>query len=255
MQSYHCFIHREALASKELGEDLHDVLNTAVKMINFIKASALNTRLFQALCAEMGSEHEHLLLHTEVRWLSRGKVLQRLLELREEVNTFLISKNSALAEKFDDPHWVAKLSYLVDMFGFLNDLNLGLQGKDNDLFRHMHKMSAFVKKLQHWRLRVGQGRMDMFSCLTDVCNLAENDTDSVSAAILPIITHHLDLLITKFKQYFPNEERYDIEWVRNPFVVDVNKLSLSADDESKLIEISCDGNLKAKFQEVRLSDF
>ena len=253
--SYHCFIHREALASKELGEDLHEVLNSAVRMINFIKASALNTRMFEVLCAEMGSEHVHLLLHTEVRWLSRGKVLQRLLELREEVHTFLNSKNSSLAEKLDDQHWVAKLSYLVDIFGFLNDLNLGLQGRDSDLFRHMDMINAFVKKLQHWRLRVGQGRMDMFSCLTDVCNSDTSDADAVSAAILPIISHHLDLLITKFNQYFPNQERDDIEWVRNPFVVDIEKLSLSADDESKLIELSCDRNLKAKFQEVRLSDF
>ena len=135
-------------------------------------------------------------------------------------------------------HWVAKLSYLVDIFGFLNDLNLGLQGRDSDLFRHMDKISAFVKKLQHWRLRVDQGRMDIFACFTDVCNSDTSDTDAVSATILPIISHHLDLLNTKFNQYFPNQGRDDIEWVRNPFAVDIDKLSPSANYESKLIELS-----------------
>ena len=32
----HCFIHREALVSKELSEDLHEVLNNIMKAVNFI---------------------------------------------------------------------------------------------------------------------------------------------------------------------------------------------------------------------------
>ena len=37
----------------------------------------------------MGTEHTVLLFHTNVRWLSRGKVFNRLFELRYEVLTFL----------------------------------------------------------------------------------------------------------------------------------------------------------------------
>ncbi len=58
------------------------VLNDAVKAIKFIKSRPLNARLFSRLCDGMGSEHTELLLHTEVRWLSRGQVLNRLFELR-----------------------------------------------------------------------------------------------------------------------------------------------------------------------------
>lgn len=68
---------------------LKSVLDQSVNIVNTIKTKALNTRLLKALCEEMGSEHTKLLFHTEVRWLSRGKVLTRLFELRDEVMLFL----------------------------------------------------------------------------------------------------------------------------------------------------------------------
>lgn len=85
----HCNLHREVLVSKSLPESLKTVLDKAVKVVNYIKTRPLQTRLFQKLCEEMGSLHKSLLLHTEVRWLSRGKVLTRLVELRNEVTIYI----------------------------------------------------------------------------------------------------------------------------------------------------------------------
>jgi hypothetical protein len=65
------------------------VLSEVVKIVNYIKANALNSRLFAVLCDEMGADHKKLLLHAEVRWLSRGKVLSRVFELRNELVEFL----------------------------------------------------------------------------------------------------------------------------------------------------------------------
>jgi hypothetical protein len=45
--------------------------------LNFIRASALNHREFVALLGEIESEHGEIIYHTNVRWLSRGSVLQR----------------------------------------------------------------------------------------------------------------------------------------------------------------------------------
>ncbi len=84
VQWTHCVIHREALASKKMNPVLHDVLNDSVKVINFIKSRPFNARLFLCLCENTRAEHTQLLLHTEVRWLSRGRILKKLSELQSE---------------------------------------------------------------------------------------------------------------------------------------------------------------------------
>ena len=94
-ESTHCIIHREMLATKKMLPDLKRVLDYVVKIINYIKARALNSRLFKQLCEEM-DKHKHLLLYTEIRWLSCGKSLARVFELREPLERFLSEKKSPL---------------------------------------------------------------------------------------------------------------------------------------------------------------
>ncbi|XP_072400241.1 zinc finger BED domain-containing protein 5-like [Diabrotica undecimpunctata] len=84
----HCCIHREALVAKTFPEPLQKILNEVVQIVNYIKTRPLQSRLFSLVCKEIGSEHEHL-IHMEVRWLSRGRILTRFFELRDEVCVFL----------------------------------------------------------------------------------------------------------------------------------------------------------------------
>ena len=62
----HCFLHRYALASKTLPENLRQVLSDSVKIVNLIRVGSLNHRIFKK-CQEMGAEYKVLLYHTEVR--------------------------------------------------------------------------------------------------------------------------------------------------------------------------------------------
>ncbi len=48
VESTHCFIHREAVVSKELGVDLHEVLNSIVKAVNYIKTRPMKSRFFSS---------------------------------------------------------------------------------------------------------------------------------------------------------------------------------------------------------------
>lgn len=69
-----------SIGCKTLPECFTLTMKTAIKVVNFIKKSALNTRLLQQLCSDMNFEHETLLFHTEVRWLSKGNMMSRLYE-------------------------------------------------------------------------------------------------------------------------------------------------------------------------------
>ena len=84
----HCMIHRYALASKALPPKLKATLDDVTHMVNYIKSSALNTRLFRLFCQEFEDDHDALLFHTEVRWLSRGNMLSRVNSLRNEMAEF-----------------------------------------------------------------------------------------------------------------------------------------------------------------------
>jgi hypothetical protein len=129
-----------------MSDSLKNVSNTSVKMVNFIKSRPLQSRLFEKLCEEMGSIHKSLPPHTEVRWLSRGKVLTRLVELREVAAIFL-DENSDLAKSLRDEEFIPKLTYLAHIFSKLNELNLYLQGTEGaDIVAVHDKTRGFIKK-------------------------------------------------------------------------------------------------------------
>jgi len=154
----HCIIHRQALASKTLPKDLAFAMKISIQLVNAVKNSALNTRVFQKLCANMDAEHETLLFHTETRWLSKGNMLARLFELREELKVFLIDKGmNYLHEQLCEPKIEMQLAYLPDKFAHLNHLNLQLQGSGNvklegsaNIFVFEDKVRAFVCKINLW---------------------------------------------------------------------------------------------------------
>ena len=108
----HCILHREALVTKKLKlnadkagsqqNELSNVLWEVVHIVNSIRKSAKQQRLFSKLCREMSSSSKKLILHSEVRWLSSGKVLCRVFELREELKAFYTEQSNPKANKYRD---------------------------------------------------------------------------------------------------------------------------------------------------------
>ncbi|XP_068232139.1 zinc finger BED domain-containing protein 5-like [Palaemon carinicauda] len=148
-------IFTEALVAKTCGEELPEVLNQAVKMVNFIKSKPLKKRVFQKMCQEMGVVHISLILHTDIRWLSRGRVLNRVLELEEELKTFFQEERHDIFIKLlENSTWCLKLSYLADIFMKMNELNLSMQGRLEGIVTSVNKMKGFQRKLKSWKSAV-----------------------------------------------------------------------------------------------------
>ena len=86
---------------------LDHVTKTVVKLVNWIRARVLNHHQFIKLLKESGAEHTDVLYHSNVRWLSLGKVLHRVWELRGEIMTFLgnVGKADEFAE-LQDLDWM-----------------------------------------------------------------------------------------------------------------------------------------------------
>lgn len=240
--SLHCMIHRQALASRTLPSDLQFALNITIKMVNFVKKSALNTRLFSKLCKDMSADNTTLLYHTDVRWLSKGNMLSRVFQLREELTEFFARQREELAAYFNDPSFIQRLAYLADIFEKLNSLNLSMQGSKTTIINLYDSINAFMEKLALWKMHTKDSVFIMFDRLPSVVDA--NNLTNISAEV----TEHLCKLEEELNHYFP--ERTDmtenLKIVRNPFNANFSSLPVHLQEE--FIDLKNDSTMKTVFE-------
>ncbi|XP_071054686.1 zinc finger BED domain-containing protein 5-like [Onthophagus taurus] len=246
-------IHREALVAKTLPTELISVLEDVIKIVNYIKSRPLKSRLFKELCDSMEANYNCLLLHSEVRWLSRGRVLARAYELREELCVFFkeettmgekekrrILKTQQFYDCLSNELWCAKLAYLEHTFSHLNHLNSSLQGRHENILTSTDKLTAFSNKLCLWSKKVGENNLEMFAKIPDGNSLVKS---------------HLDTLQQAVAKYFPSIHIEKHDWIRNPFTGNTSYSNLCLEEEEELISLSSDRTLKLKYSELPLNTF
>ena len=67
----------------------NDALNVVLKVVNHIKSRSLRDRFFRKFCNKSREELVRLVLHTEVRGLSKGNCLQHFIALCDSIIAFL----------------------------------------------------------------------------------------------------------------------------------------------------------------------
>ncbi|KII72537.1 hypothetical protein RF11_04352 [Thelohanellus kitauei] len=155
------------------------------------------------MCRETESKHKHLLLHREVCWLSRGRVVQHVYELRDDLLIFLNQHNQSMAQFITYKIWVARLDYLADIFNILNRINLSLQDPDTNVLKCMIKSMPSGRKFAY-------GRDNVLDYFLTVGNIS-------TAIIAGTVLNHLQQLLGYFYHYFGDEDVSELSWIRNPF--------------------------------------
>ncbi len=127
------YLLQEALCAKTL--DFGHVMNVVTKLTNLIRCGnrALSHRKFTAFLDEVSAAYGDLLMHTDIRWMSRGKCLERFFALRNEIPLFLEDNvkldTSYYCCKLRNPEFLCDMAFLTDMTVHLNNLNTHLQGR------------------------------------------------------------------------------------------------------------------------------
>ncbi|GFX90684.1 SCAN domain-containing protein 3 [Trichonephila clavipes] len=237
----HCFVHREALVTKFLPSDLKIVLEQCVKMVNYIKSRPLKSRLFSKLCQAMEAKYESLLLHTEVRWLSRGKVISRVLKLKDQMKIFFEqNKNYEFVHLLEDKIWCTKLAYLSDIFVIFNNINSSMQGPNENILNSTDKLVGFKKQITLWKNKAQEGNLEKFESVPK---------DSYKTIKL-IVVDHLTTFEERIIHYFPKLNIKKFDWARNPFLITYTSVfDLTLNEEEELILLSNNRDLILKHSE------
>ena len=213
---YHCIIHQQVLCSKRLNTK--EVMDVAFKIANSIRARALQRRLFK-----QESEGKELLLHTDVRWLSSSKFLQRFRYLLQDIKAFLHSRGDDYA-KLDNLVWMNDLAFLADFTGRLSALNLQLQGKSKSISELISAIGAFKMQIPSLISDLEEKRFNFFS---NIKNHLQNYPHTIWNPGKYVIEIHV--VSHEFEAGFSDFKKIEgiVEYMSYPFKSDLNVSTIS----------------------------
>ena len=141
MVTVHCVLHRTHLVAKKLSGGLHKALMVCIRLISKIKSHPLNSRVFAKLCEKNDETANQLLMHTEVRWLSRGDSLQRLVDIFDSTVEFLGVVAPLLCHELKKCK--EHLLYLADFYSKFNEIQKLLKAGMLQSFKHGQSLWVF----------------------------------------------------------------------------------------------------------------
>ena len=249
----HCMIHRQVLATKTLPQEFQETMSNVVNAVNFVKGCALNSRLFKKLCSELDAPNDVLLYHTDVRWLSKGKVLKRVFDLRNELKTFFNKKSKSQFEAlFGDKNQLHKIAYLVDIFTILNNFNVSLQGPNATCLDLSERIRAFQLKLKLWQKKLDENKLYMLSNLSAFFEENDIEQETMNKTILSV-KDHFTILEEEISRYFPNLPDMPFALARCPFTLKVKDVPENAQEE--FIDLITSDAAKNDFSSMSVSKF
>ena len=159
----------------------------------------------------MGVQHNVVLNQTNIRWFSRGHVLTRVFEFRDEIMLVFCEKSNNLCEIFESREFVISLAFLADIFSHLNDLNIKMQGTGVTVMNTGEEINAFVQKLALWKRKGIKTILQVF--LTWIIYLKSNRMKILAMIrIYGDIITQLENMMEIFTNYFKDTEP-NLNWI------------------------------------------
>jgi hypothetical protein len=244
---FHCIIHQQALCGKFLGAD--SVMSVIISTVNFIRKTGLNHRQFKSFLEMIEAEYGDLLYHTEVRWLSRGKVLKRFFELRTEIDIFMFEKLKPVPE-LSNSKWLWRLAFLTDITDHLNVLNKKLQGRDKLVNHLYYDIVSFETKLDLFKNHIIQYKFTHFSCCDSLSKTLPKNIFPLEDCI-----NNIEILRKSFADRFIDfkEQSKVFKLFQNPIEIPINEVD--DDFQLELIDLQANDELKAIFKNENLISF
>lgn len=237
----HCIIHQESLCAQSLRLD--NVMSTVVSCINFIKSRGLNSRQFKEFLNDLDSEYGDLVYHCEVRWLSRGNMLMRFYELRDEVKQFMEMKGKPVRE-LSNSKWLCDLAFMVDITKYMSELNVKLQGPNQLLSSLLSNVKSFEAKLKLWKVQLERNNTVHFPTL-------EGQKPSTTLEYAGECAKLIDAFNERFKDV--KSKQIELNIFATPFNVEPADVPDNLQHEIILLQTNVE--LKARYNNLPLLEF
>lgn len=231
----HCLLHIENLCCQSM--DMSHIMTKVIQTINFVKNNALRHRQFQSFMDEINAEYKDLIFFSKIRWLSRGKCLERFWCLRNEIDQFTKNSNMIIPE-LTDQEWLSDLAFSVDITNYLNELNIKLQGDKCQITDYYQNIVIFIEKLKLFERQLRSNNCLHFPHLNEI--KYENKKISKYAEKIKKLNEEFNM-----RFLFLQKHKFLFEILINPFIFDVDMAPTNL--QLELLELQCNLELKHLF--------
>ncbi|XP_075225757.1 general transcription factor II-I repeat domain-containing protein 2-like [Lycorma delicatula] len=147
----------------------------------------------------MNEEHNELLLHTDVRWLSHATFLARFRELLPQITSYLQSKGDSYPQ-LNDQEWLLDLAFFCDVTEKLNQLNQQLQGKGKTIIHMISILKSFKEKLNMLAMQLKRRDLKHYQNLANESNNNKTVAYDKYADVIGMLLNEFDRRFLKLSE-------------------------------------------------------
>ena len=138
---------------------------------------------------------------------------ERVFILRKETQPLLMNSKQDMRAKFSDVRFLSTLLFLMDIFEFVNSVNLALKGREMTVLHYHKELTAFKMKLKVWD-SAGEEELIFILYIYYIIiyiyytYIDENELN-VDDDIIELMKRHVSILREEIAHYFLDLEAFE----------------------------------------------